>query len=172
MTAPFRLQPFAEHDRTTFECGEPALDGYFRTQVTQDIRRRLANCLVAIEGATGAGAAYYTLSAASIPINDLPAELMKRLPRYPTIPAVRMGRLAVDQRFHGRGLGGALLADAVHRALQAPAAAYALLVDAKNDKAVRFYEHHGFRAFSSAPMTLFLPLETARKALSKFPAAP
>lgn len=165
MTSPFRLELLAEHNRTGFECGEPALDGYFRIQVTQDVRRHLANCFVAVEASTGLVAAFYTLSAASIPITDLPADITERLPRYPAIAAVRMGRLAVDQRFHGRGLGAALLADAVHRALQAQAAAYALLVDAKNDKALRFYEHHGFRAFASASMTLFLPVETARKVL-------
>ncbi len=163
MTSPYRLELLAEHDRTGFECGEPVLDGYFRTQVTQDIRRHLANCFVAVEASTGLVAAFYTLSAASIPVTDLPAELTKRLPRYPAIPAVRMGRLAVDQRFHGRGLGGALLADAAHRALQAPALAHALLVDAKIEKAVQFYEHHGFRAFASASMKLFLAFETARK---------
>lgn len=82
-----------------------------------------------------------------MPITDLPAELAKRLPRYPANPAVRMGRLAVDKRFHGQGLGAAMLADAAQRSLQAPAAAYALLVDAKSENAVRFYEHHGFRRF-------------------------
>ena len=62
----------------------------------------------------------------------------KRLPRYPTLPAVRIGRLAVHQRFQGRGLGGALLMDAARRSLQSPPAVYALLVDAKNDQAVGF----------------------------------
>src|SRR5215471_14107193 len=130
---PFRLEPLcAEHDRTLFRCGDEVLDRYFQTQATQDIRRRIANCFVAIESATGRIAAYYTLSAASIPLVDLPQEEIKRLPRYPTLPAVRIGRLAVDERFQGRGLGAALLADAAQRTLRAPAAAFALLVDAKN----------------------------------------
>jgi ribosomal protein S18 acetylase RimI-like enzyme len=164
--APFRLAPLgAEHDRGSFQCGEEALDRYFKTQATQDIRRRIANCFVAVDAATNQVAAYYTLAAASIPFVDLPAEEAKRLPRYPTLPAVRIGRLAVDKKFQGRGLGGALLIDAVRRSLQSPPAVWTLLVDAKHDKAVAFYEKFGFRALASQPRTLFLALATAQKAL-------
>jgi GNAT superfamily N-acetyltransferase len=164
--APFRLEPLGEqHDRGTFRCGEEALDRYLQTQATQDIRRHVANCFVAIEVASGQIAAYYTLSASSIPLVGLPPAEVKRLPRYPTLPAVRIGRLAVDERFQGRGLGAALLMNAAHRTLNADAAAYTLLVDAKNDRAVAFYRHHGFRALTSQPRTLFLPLAVVQKAL-------
>ena len=164
MTAPFRLEPLGEgHERSSFRCGEDALDHYFETQVTQDIRRHIANCFVAVESATSHVAAWYTISAASIPLVDLPPDETKRLPRYPTVPAIRIGRLAVDQRFQGRGLGAALLADAATRALKADAAAFTLLVDAKNDSAVAFYERFGFRTLASQPRTLFLPLATAQK---------
>ena len=164
MTFPFRLEPLgAEHERSLFHCGEDALDRYFHSQVTQDIRRHIANCFVAVEAVTIHVAAYYTISAASIPLVDLPPEETKRLPRYPTVPAVRIGRLAVDQRFQGRGLGGALLADAASRTLKADAAAFTLLVDAKNDQAVAFYQRFGFRVPASQPRTLFLPLATVQK---------
>jgi ribosomal protein S18 acetylase RimI-like enzyme len=169
MKSSFRIEPLsAAHDRAGFGCGEEALDRYFQTQATQDIRRRVANCFVAVEVGTGMVdakqvAAFYTMSAASIPFVDLPPEETKRLPRYPTLPAVRIGRLAVDERFQGRGLGAALLANAAKRAIQA-AAAFALLVDAKNDQAVAFYQRYGFRALISQPRTLFLPLATAQKA--------
>jgi ribosomal protein S18 acetylase RimI-like enzyme len=162
---PFRLEPLGDaHDRTVFRCGEEVLDRYFQTQATQDIRRRVANCFVATEALSGRVAAYYTLSAASIPFVDLPPEETKRLPRYPTLPAVRIGRLAVDQAFQGRGLGAALLIDAVRRTIHADAAAYTLLVDAKNDSAIAFYQRYGFRCLQSQPRTLFLPLATAQKA--------
>jgi ribosomal protein S18 acetylase RimI-like enzyme len=165
MSFAFRLEQLgSQHERSDFRCGEDALDRYFETQVTQDIRRRVANCFVASETATGIVAAWYTISAASIPLTDLPPELIKRLPRYPSVPAVRIGRLAVDQRFQGRGLGSALLADATARALKTEAAAFTLLVDAKNDQAIAFYQRFGFRAFASQPRTLFLPLATAQKA--------
>jgi ribosomal protein S18 acetylase RimI-like enzyme len=164
MTFPFRLERLGEeHERSVFHCGEEALDRYFQTQVTQDIRRRIANCFVAVENVTSQIAAYYTISAASIPLVDLPPDETKRLPRYPTVPAVRIGRLAVDQRFQGRGLGAALLADAAARALKADAAAFTLLVEAKNGQAVAFYQRFGFRILASQPRKLFLPLATARK---------
>jgi hypothetical protein len=73
VTAPFRLEPLhGQHDRSTFASGEEALDRYFRTQVTQDIRRRIANCFVAVDVATGQVVAYYTIASASIPTPDLP----------------------------------------------------------------------------------------------------
>lgn len=168
MTSPFRLEPLSgEHERPLFRCGEDALDRYFQTQVTQDIRRHIANCFVAVEAVTNNIAAWYTISVASIPLVDLPPDETKRLPRYPTVPAVRIGQLAVDQRFQGGGLGSALLADAASRAQKADAAAFTLLVDAKNDQAVAFYQRFGFRTLASQPRTLFLPPATARKILSR-----
>jgi len=166
--SPFRLEPLGEeHERALFRCGEEALDRYFQTQVTQDIRRRVANCFVAVEAATGCVAAYYTLSATSVPLVDLPLEDVKRLPRYPAVPAVRIGRLAMDRRFQRRGLGEAMLADATARAVKADIAAFMLVVDAKNDRAVAFYRRYDFRAIANAPRTLFLSLATAQKALLK-----
>jgi ribosomal protein S18 acetylase RimI-like enzyme len=167
MTHPaFRFEALGDqHNRTTFHCGEDALDRYFRTQATQDIRRRIANCFVAVELATGSVAGYYTLSAASIPLVDLPPEESRRLPRYPILPAVRIGRLAVDSRFQRRGLGELMLVNAMRRAAQDAAAAFALLVDAKNDQAAAFYRRYGFRPIADRPRTLFLPLTTALKTL-------
>jgi len=163
---PFRLAPLgAEHDRDSFDCGEEALDRYFKTQATQDIRRRVANCFVATDSASGLMAGYYTIASAGIPFVDLPPEESRRLPRYPSLPAVRIGRLAVDRKFQGRGLGEMLLLDAMRRSMNLPPAVYALLVDAKNDRAVAFYQRYGFRAFASQPRTLFLPMATAVKAL-------
>ena len=166
MTAPLlRCELLGEaHDRKGFSCGNEALDRYFQAQVTQDIRRRVANCFVVVEISSGAIAAYYTLSAASIPLSDIPPQEAKRLPRYPSLPAVRIGRLAVDRRFHRRGIDELMLMDAVHRTMQDAAAAFALVVDAKTD-AVAFYAKYGFRPIEGRPRTLFLPLATAQKAL-------
>jgi GNAT superfamily N-acetyltransferase len=164
VTAPFHLEPLGDgHERSSFTCGHDALDRYLRTQATQDIRRRIASCFVAVEAASGRLAGYYTIAAAGVPITELPADLIKRLPRYPSLPAVRIGRLAVDLHFRGRGLGGSLLADAIQRTLQAPPAVYTLLVDAKDESAVNYYRHHGFLPLASQPRTLFLPLATAQK---------
>ncbi len=141
------------------------LDRYFQTQVTQDVRRRIVNCFVVIEVSTAKVAAYYTISAAGIPLTDLPPEEIERLPRFPTVPAIRIGQLAVDTSHQRRGLGAALLADAAARSMKSDGAAFKLLVDAKNDQAVAFYRRLGFRLFAGNPSALFLPLATARKAL-------
>jgi len=149
------------HDRTTFNSGSAPLDRYLREQVTQDVRRRVAACFVATtDGKRIAG--YYTLASASLLLAELPASTGKKLPRYPTVPAVRMGRLAVDQGFKGQGLGSSLRADAPGRAARSEVAAYALMVDAKDDAAANFYRHHGFIALPDSPRTLFLPLATAQ----------
>lgn len=148
------------HDRASFNSGSEPLDRYFREFVTQDIRRRVAACFVALTDAQGI-AGYYTLASASLMLSDLPAATAKKLPRYPTVPAVRMGRLAVDLAFKGQGLGGALLADALARAARSEIAAFALMVDAKDETAAAFYRHHGFIALPDQPLTLFLPFATA-----------
>jgi ribosomal protein S18 acetylase RimI-like enzyme len=162
----FRFEALGgEHERAAFGCGTAALDEYFRTQATQDIRRRIANCFVLVETANGQVAAYYTLSAASIPLVDLPANEARRLPRYAALPAVRIGRLAVDLRYQRRGLGELILMNAVHRTMQDAAAAFALLVDAKDDRAAAFYRRFGFRPIADRPRTMFLPLATAQRTL-------
>ena len=148
-------------DRSEFECGVEPLDRYFKTQVSQDIKRRVTACFTALDG-SGQVAGYYTLASASILLTDLAENLAKKLPRYPNVPAVRMGRLAVDQRYKGKGLGAALLADALRRAATAEIAAYAFVVDAKDESAADFYAHHGFRAPAETPFFLSLPLATVK----------
>lgn len=161
---PFRLALLdAAHERTGFDSGSPALDRYFREQVSQDMRRRVATCFVALTDEQRV-AAYYTLASASVPLTELPADVAKKLPRYRAVPVVRMGRLAVDQAFKGQGLGGAMLADALMRVMRAEIAAFALLVDAKDEPAVRFYRHHGFIALPESPLTLFLPMVSVPRA--------
>lgn len=156
--APFLLAPLdVAHDRAGFHCGVAPLDCYLKKQATQDIRRRMAACFVALADEQRI-AGYYTLASASVLLADLPPEVGKKLPRYPSVPAVRLGRLAVDQAFQGQGLGGALLADALTRAARAEIAAFALIVDAKDEAAAAFYRHHDFLALPDSPRTLFLPL--------------
>lgn len=160
VTRPFRVELLATgQDRTLFTSGSEPLDRYFRQQVSQDVRRRVTSCFVALDQ-TDRVAGFYTLASSGVVLSDLPPVAVKKLPRYPSVPVVRMGRLAIDQGFQGKGLGGALLADALDRSRKAEIAAYALVVDAKVKAAVHFYQHHGFIALASLPMTLFLPLAT------------
>ena len=148
-------------DRYSFVCGTAPLDKYFQTQVSQDIKRRVTACFVASD-VHGKIAGYYTLASASVLLSDLPEALIKKLPRYPSVPAVRMGRLAVDQTFKGKGLGAALLADALRRAVTSEIAAYAFIVDAKDEDAASFYAHHGFIAFTNHPLHMFITLATVK----------
>ena len=101
---------------------------------------------------------YYTLASAGVLLADLPDRVSKKLPRYPLVPTVRLGRLAVDRTCQGQGLGGALLADALDRAIRSEVAVWAMVVDAKDEAATAFYRHHGFIEFPSSPRKLFLPL--------------
>ena len=156
--APFRILPFDHSlDRSGFKSGSDPLDRYFMEQVAQDIRRRVTACFVAVSG-DGRMAGYYTLASAGIFLGDLPPETIRKLPRYPSVPAVRMGRLAVDLTFRGMGLGGALLADALSRVAHSEIAAYALIADAKDSVAAGFYRHHGFLEMAATPLALFLPM--------------
>lgn len=157
-SATFRLaQLNATHDRSAFLNGSEPLDRYLQQQATQDIRRRVVACFVALADEQRI-AGYYTLASASVLLTDLPTSIRKKLPRHPSVPAVRMGRLAVDRAFKGQGLGGALLADALHRCAHSEIAAFALMVDAKDEAAKAFYTHHGFMALPNSPLILFLPL--------------
>lgn len=162
MSEQFVIEPLSDkHDRQEFSCCTPVLDRYLQIQAGQDVRRRITNCFVAVGNSGIAG--YYTLSASSLPMSDLPVMLAKKLPRYPVLPAALVGRLAVDRRFAGRSLGAALLYDAIQRSLRADPVVYALVVEAKDIAAVGFYKHFGFQAFESRPMSLFLPMATAMK---------
>ena len=153
----------ASHNRKAFSSGVAALDVYLHTLAPQDLRRRISNCFVARDE-SGTVAGYYTFAAGSLPLGDLPSDQAKRLPRYGVIPAGLIGRLAVDQRFRGRGLGSALVMNAARRASTADPAIHALIVDAKDETAAGFYTHLGFQPFSSRPMSFFLPIATAMAA--------
>src|SRR3990167_6587152 len=105
MSAPFALARLqSSHDRKAFKSGSESLDHYFRQQVTQDVRRSVTACYVVLT-AEQRVAGFYTLASASLLLSELPAEVGKKLPRSPSVPAVRMGRLAVDVDFKGLGLG-------------------------------------------------------------------
>lgn len=154
-----------DHDRKAFRSGVDALDRYLRELALQDIRRRVAGCFVALDDA-GAIAGFYTLAATSVAIDSLPPEVTKRLPHYSVIPAVLMGRLAVDARFQGKGLGPALVADAVMRTDSFGIGAFALVVDAKDSRAIAFYESVGFALIPGESRRLFVPIATALQAPS------
>jgi GNAT superfamily N-acetyltransferase len=160
VTAPFCIEVLGPaHARDGFSCGVEPLDHYLVHQASQDARRRVSTCYVAVEVSSGKIAGYYTLAAGGVPLTDLPEALTKRLPRYPSVPVARVGRLAVDQTFQGHKLGGALLADAAMRATRSEVAVFALVVDAKTDAAAAFYRHHGFESFGGKARQLIVSLK-------------
>jgi predicted GNAT family N-acyltransferase len=163
----FRIEPLTdEHDRTGFVSGSAALDRYFQTQASQDVRRRIATCFVAVSYDSGQIAGYYTLSATSIALDTLSPQLIKKLPRYPVVPAALLGRLAVARTQQGLRLGGVLLADALKRSARTEMGVFAMVVDAESDGAQRFYAHHGFTLLPGASRRLFLPIDTALRRLA------
>lgn len=142
-----------------FDCGEVRLNEYLQRYASQDVKRGIARAFIAspadeLERVSG----FYTLSAASIAAQTLPDKFKKKLPRYP-IPVALLGRLAVDQAFQGQGLGTVLVADACKRVTVASEtlAVAAIVVDAKTDQAVTFYQHLGFVALNDPNNRLWLP---------------
>lgn len=167
--ADYVVEPLSKrHNRADFSCGEEELDRYLKQQASQAGRRDVARVFVLCPGADEVCFApttivgYYTLSATSIEPTNLPSDLAKRMPRYPTLPAILLGRLAIDRRYQGQGIGSILLTSALQRSLRLSTelGAIAVIVDAKHDRARQFYEHYGFQRFIDHEYRLFLPMKT------------
>ena len=151
-----------QHDRKTFDCGEPTLNQYLHRYANQDIKRRVSRVFVASpsdmrEQVIG----YYSLSAGSLDATDLPEEHRRRLPGYP-VPVVMLGRLAIAKTYQGQGLGSIFIANALQRVAQASQvmAVYAMVVDALNERVGDFYRQFGFIPIPSQPLKLFLPMDS------------
>jgi ribosomal protein S18 acetylase RimI-like enzyme len=163
VTAAYAIEHLANHDRSDFSCGDVEIDGYFRTRIGQDIRHGLASAFVAVGQISRHIAGFYTLAATSIDFGDLPIEVARRLPRYPRVPAVLIGRLGVAIEDQGRGLGAALLGDAAKRVLASGIGAHSLVVQPKTEGVAEFYVSHGFIPLPSRSDVVFLPLATAAR---------
>jgi len=147
------------HDRTVFDCGVPALNLYLRNYALQNQKKGMVRNYVTTRAESKIVAAYYSLVYAAIDQNRLPAKLVKGLGKY-DIPLMLLARLAVDHREQGKGLGKALLKDAILRTIQAAeiAGLKLLLVHAKDGAAADFYRKHGFEPVVDDPLKLFLPV--------------
>jgi GNAT superfamily N-acetyltransferase len=161
----FRCEPLGkQHDRQRFRCESPELEAWLKQRGLQDRQRHIAavNVLVPCHEPTRI-AGFYSLSATAILLGELPEPFARKLPRYPLVPAVLIGRLARDIEF--RGIGDSLLMDAIERVWRwsKEIAAAAIVVDAKNDRAQNFYIRHGFQPFPGASERLFLPMATVEK---------
>jgi len=151
----------SHHDRQAFSCGIEALDHYLKRQASQDLRKHVAVTFVLVEAGRPAVIGFYTLSATNLRLNDLPESTVKKLPRYPLVPAILLGRLAVGQTHRAKGYGELLLIDALKRCLDIQDIGWAVvLVDAKNEEAAAFYEHYDFIRLAPGSPRLFLPRPT------------
>ena len=157
----------AHHVRVGFDCGEDALNDFFLRQAGQLQRRGFGRTYVALADDASTVTGFVSVSAGQVATTQLPETL--KLPRYP-VPMLRIGRLAVDVRHQGGGIGRDLLAFALQLALEfsQQVGLYAVLVEVKNSKVKAFYTRLGFMATADDPLCLFLPLAT----LSKTKAAP
>ena len=162
-----QIEPFnsKQHDRSTFECGVESLDRYLRKTANQDLKKKIATVFVLVDSPNDNIIAYYTLSSYSVEITELNNSLVKRLPRYPLLPATLLGRLAVDKNYRGRRLGELMLVDAFKKSLVATekVASLAVIAEAIDEKAVSFYRKYGFRSFSSREMKLYMTMQSIKE---------
>ncbi len=149
------------HARGAFSSGNAHIDRHFRETVSEDAKRSYAACFVLVERDTDRIAGFYTLSAHSVPLTEVGADLARKPPRYPSVPAVLIGWMGRDLVFRGARIGTLLLYDAISRVAKSPVGAHAICADAIDEAAAAFYREHQFRGLTSRPLSLFLPMKTA-----------
>jgi ribosomal protein S18 acetylase RimI-like enzyme len=155
-----------QFDREAFYCGVDSLNEFLKRYALQNLKKNLGVTIVAAGEANRSKIlGYYTVSMAQVSFKELPEELAGGIPRYP-VPAMRIGRLAVDKSAQGMGLGGELLRDALFRALDLSleVGTCVVLVDAIDAQAKRFYEKYGFVPLIDMPLSLVLPVKTIAEA--------
>lgn len=156
------------HVRNGFECGKALLDNYIRTQASQDVKRDLSVCYVMTETDNHDVLGYYTLSSNSIDRTTFPADLITRLPpSYGDLPTILLGRLALDKKMQGKGLGEYLLMNALNRCVEVSQriGALAVVVDPIDDQAEKFYAGYGFIVLPGSKK-MFIPIKTIEETLS------
>ena len=155
-------------NRDGFDCGVPSLNEYLKRYALQNLRKNVGVTIVATSDEDRKRVlGYYSVSMAQVEFDQMPEDLAKGLPRYP-VPAMRLGRLAVDVSTRGMGVGAELLRDALMRAvgLSREVGTSVVLVDAIDDKAKAFYLHYGFIPLQDIPLTLVLPIATIASAFT------
>ena len=165
----FLIEPLdaARHRRDAFDCGVKALNDFLCTRARKEMDAGTSACFVLVPlSAPELIAGFYTLSAATIRHSDLPEALLRKLPRYPELPATLLGRLARSLEFKGQRIGERLVVSALSRAVEGArqVASWAVVTDPKDEAAKRFYESFGFRTLTHD--RLFLPMKEAAALLS------
>lgn len=154
-----------KHKKNKFSCGKGMLDNYLHKQANQDIKRKLSACFVINDKESKLIKGYYTLANNSIPLNVIPTTFQKKLPKsYTSIPTTLLGRLAIDKRFQGKGIGKLLLIDALKRSydISKNIGSFAVVVDPLDKDAEKFYDRYGFIKLPDSGK-MFLPMNTINK---------
>lgn len=154
----------SNHTKSDFNCGVAMLDKYLHRQANQDLKRKLSACFVLLDKKNALIKGYYTLSNSSIPQDFIPASFKKKLPKsYNSIPTTLLGRLAIDSRYKGQGLGGILLVDALRRCYVTSNSigSFAVVVDPIDENAEQFYSKYGFIKLPDSGK-MFLPMQTIK----------
>jgi GNAT superfamily N-acetyltransferase len=168
MSLRIELLDSKKHDRSSFSCGVDSLDEYIKTRASQELKKRVSTPYVLTDSPEAQVLGYYCLSSYSIASTELDESTVKKLPRYPLLPAIMLGRLAVDLGYQGKGYGDVLVADALKRSLELSKqlAIFAVVVDAIDQGAASFYQRHGFIEFPDDPLKFYLPVSTIEKSIT------
>jgi predicted GNAT family N-acyltransferase len=170
MAIKIELFDSAKHCRTDFCCGQASLDNYIRKQASQDVKRKVSTVFVLIDDVDSKFniLGYYTLSAYTVEIENLDQSFVKKLPRYPQLPATLLGRLAIDNQQKGKGFGEIMLFDSLKKAITVSkqVASLAIIAEALDENAVNFYMKYGFQKFIQNPMKLYLPMKAIENILT------
>jgi GNAT superfamily N-acetyltransferase len=148
-----------KHERTSFDCGVEELNDYLKTRAGQQSRKNYSKTWVAVPVGYVTVVGYLTLSMGSVELDEISEQLLSRLPRHP-MPVLHVGRLAVDLRVQGKGIGSLLLAFACEQCLSlaATVGCYGLQLDAKTPEVMEFYQAKGFQPLSPGSRKLILPI--------------
>jgi GNAT superfamily N-acetyltransferase len=159
------IEPLAaHHERGEFSCGKAPLDKFIRELADRYERQDVGRTYVAVRPGENRVIGYHTLATGGISLKDLPKKHARRLPHHDVLPAVLLGRLAVDDSMHRRGLGADLLLHALKLAVEIgeKVAVYAVEVQAIDDEARNFYHRYGFLPLDQ-DRHLFLSLQMVRE---------
>lgn len=154
----------SSHAKKTFTCGIDSLDDYLQKKATQDERRNISVTYILHDTELNLVAGFYTLSSTTIESKYLPDETIRKLPNYPLIPATLIGRLAIDKNYQGKNLGELILMDALHRSYESSKniASFAVVVEAINKEAVKFYKKYGFINFITHEKLLYMAMKSIK----------
>ena len=153
------------HLKKEFNSGHGDLDNYLKHLALQDLKRYLARIYVAVQSHENQIIGFYTLAATGINLSSFSEDIIKKIP-YKIVPAILIGRLAIDLNWQNKGLGKMLLMDSLFQSLHASVGAKAIIVDAKNIEVKAFYKKFGFLEFQDTPLKLYIIMETVKKAFS------